>query len=798
MFKNTTRRGLAIGAAISLALTGLVSAPAQAAGEVVLQPSAGTTYSTLVTETFKLQASLGAGQPAGNIAQLKYKIDKANTVPLTVGAAAVATPSTTSHNAASTSFVVVPSSVSSSVPNFITVAVTGASAATASADVVVTAWIDSTPNDVIDAGEFFVTQTVSFKKYSDVTANIAITQPLEGDTAVAGTAVLAGINMSQVQGTLQAKVSVAGTATNSVNVTVADGKFSAAHSALAAAATVSADAVIGTDKIGASSATLTVTAKSVKDITNSPVVGANLKSTGAAAADARINSAFQVKAKASSTTSAFAAVVGAKVTVQVTTSQTLTSTISLTVNGTTYTDGTKLPTLELTTDANGEATVSITPAGFAAEETITLITKSENNTAANYVVTQKTAAYSLTNDGGIYAKTTLGGTVNLSYTVKDQFDVVLPRADRVKVTYNGSDKYATLSAGKATVAVTAVTASGTATVSATVETQNASTLNWGDATDVTDNGNVALTATDVADIFDGTAPLATATKAISRVDAEGDLTNVISFSGSVNNAGATVVVSAAGVKFAKTADGAVVNDSITITTGTSGNFEVYVYTHIAGDVTITYTTGVDSKTTKLTTNAAAYNEGKVLTIATNDANGFVAPGSTVRGSVKLVDEYGNPVAVTNNTASFAVVVTGPGFVSSLPTSTGSTGETAVFSVLLGSADAGDLVITATYDADGTATASAAVTVTKTLTVGSPAASVVEQKLTVGSFKGFVAIYTKGYTGSKLSAKVAGKWLTVSNLSSFTRTVRLTGAGYTIKVDLYIDGKFVRSETVVTK
>ena len=85
---------------------------------------------------------------------------------------------------------------------------------------------------------------------------------------------------------------------------------------------------------------------------------------------------------------------------------------------------------------------------------------------------------------------------------------------------------------------------------------------------------------------------------------------------------------------------------------------------------------------------------------------------------------------------------------------------------------------------------------KAVTIGAVAAT--SQKLTVGSFKGFVAIYTKNYTGSKLSAKVAGKWLTVNNLSSFTRTVRLTGAGYTIKVDLYIDGKFVRSETVVTK
>jgi len=58
-------------------------------------------------------------------------------------------------------------------------------------------------------------------------------------------------------------------------------------------------------------------------------------------------------------------------------------------------------------------------------------------------------------------------------------------------------------------------------------------------------------------------------------------------------------------------------------------------------------------------------------------------------------------------------------------------------------------------------------------------------------------------GQKLSAKVAGKWLVVDPIAAFksndySRTVRLTGAGYTITVDLYIDGAFVRSEVVTTK
>ena len=80
----------------------------------------------------------------------------------------------------------------------------------------------------------------------------------------------------------------------------------------------------------------------------------------------------------------------------------------------------------------------------------------------------------------------------------------------------------------------------------------------------------------------------------------------------------------------------------------------------------------------------------------------------------------------------------------------------------------------------------------------------DTKLTVGSFKGFIAIYTKGYEGSKLSAKVAGKWLVVDSLdeswrsNDYSRTVRFSGAGYDIFVHLYIDGEYIRTDELTTK
>lgn len=78
------------------------------------------------------------------------------------------------------------------------------------------------------------------------------------------------------------------------------------------------------------------------------------------------------------------------------------------------------------------------------------------------------------------------------------------------------------------------------------------------------------------------------------------------------------------------------------------------------------------------------------------------------------------------------------------------------------------------------------------------------KLTLGSFNGVVAIYTKGYEGQRLSAKVAGKWIVVESIdesfkgNDYSRTARRAESGYSIKVHLYIDREFVRTEELTTK
>jgi uncharacterized repeat protein (TIGR02543 family) len=80
---------------------------------------------------------------------------------------------------------------------------------------------------------------------------------------------------------------------------------------------------------------------------------------------------------------------------------------------------------------------------------------------------------------------------------------------------------------------------------------------------------------------------------------------------------------------------------------------------------------------------------------------------------------------------------------------------------------------------------------------------VKGKVTVGTFKGYIAIYTAELEGQRLSARVAGKWITQSPISRFkdktySRLVRFTGAGYNIIVDVYINREFFMRKTTRTR
>ena len=155
----------------------------------------------------------------------------------------------------------------------------------------------------------------------------------------------------------------------------------------------------------------------------------------------------------------------------------------------------------------------------------------------------------------------------------------------------------------------------------------------------------------------------------------------------------------------------------------------------------------------------------------------------------MTDKYGNPVEGSTITLSS----TGPGY---LLNTSGTTLADGTYNtkLLVGSADSGSAVIKASVTIAGVVT-------TKTVTVAINSSGTVpgEAKVNAGSFKGYVALYAKGYAGQRMSAKVGNDWVVVPVLASnFERVVEYTGAGYTIAVRIYIDRVLVDTITVTTK
>jgi hypothetical protein len=401
---------------------------------------------------------------------------------------------------------------------------------------------------------------------------------------------------------------------------------------------------------------------------------------------------------------------------------------------------------------------------------------------------------------------------SLNFAVLDTYGALVTGAGHsVQVTDGSATLSGAVVAGKAVVNWPGYTTTGGRTLTASVLKNGAATSATTDTVAVTVGtaGVPAAVSKTTTDVGTASAGKALNTKVWANADVRlgeeaPEVTGGIVLTGKVTNAagagvaGVDVTIAGAGLQF-NSENELYRAESITVRTNASGDYTVTASSNIAGKKTATVTAGTATKAQDVFFTTAAYNTGATLTITTTAVNDTVAPGTTVRATVKLVDKFGNAVKVANQTgtASFGITVVGPGFVSSVPTETNASGEAAV-SVLLGSQDSGSLVFTATYDGDDTGTTLAAISATRTITIGAAAASASDQKLTVGSFKGFVAIYALNYTGSKLSAKVAGKWLVENNLSRFERVVRLTGAAIPIVVDLYIDGKFVRTENIVTK
>jgi len=295
-----TRKGLAFGALVALGASLIAGAPAHAAGELNVVPSAGTLLSTLSTEIFTLKTNFtGSNATASTIADLRFQVKTNNSVYVesynTTGGG--------SNTATATS--ATPADVAAANPGSANNALDiSAVDTTKAATVEVTAYVDADNSNTFTAGEWNTVTTINLKTLASVAASINLDTPHADDTHVTGQVVLDGINTNQIQSGVSVDISTYDS-TASVRTYSSIGgqnnlpatlKFDATVGALTAGDNIAARAQLDTafnldpEATSFALAVKKVVAHSVFHIAATVVNGANALVDGSGNAEVRANS----------------------------------------------------------------------------------------------------------------------------------------------------------------------------------------------------------------------------------------------------------------------------------------------------------------------------------------------------------------------------------------------------------------------------------------------------------------------------------------------------------------------------
>jgi hypothetical protein len=354
-----------------------------------------------------------------------------------------------------------------------------------------------------------------------------------------------------------------------------------------------------------------------------------------------------------------------------------------------------------------------------------------------------------------------------------------------------------LSAGAAKANFTATSSAATLNVeNVAVESQNTSTLNWSTVSTAVTASVVVVKATTVAASFT-TAPTHSTSVDVARATTSNTagFTNKVEITGKVNHAGQSVTVTSTGAKFSNATQGvAAVANTYTTTADGNGNFTISAYVHVAGTATFNFVAGTATASTTIKVNTPNGTNGSALDVTSNAAGNTIEPGKTIVAKISLKDEFGNVIAADDAaTESFGVTVAGLGFVGALPTKLNSSGEATV-TVLLGSADEGNVVITATYSKDGSTTNA----ITKVLTIAVAKAAAPEVNAVIGTYNGRVAVRVENAKGAVVSVKIGGKWFKYTSLNDNYLFSRKSVVGRTVPVAVYVNGTLENVATITVK
>jgi hypothetical protein len=219
-----------------------------------------------------------------------------------------------------------------------------------------------------------------------------------------------------------------------------------------------------------------------------------------------------------------------------------------------------------------------------------------------------------------------------------------------------------------------------------------------------------------------------------------------------------------------------------------------------GLVTLTGLSSGASATVTVTTTRSGHSNGSATLTETSVPSAQTSPPSETSAPAF---SYTGPVidAAVTGVAGTLVKITGKNldsvhavFLGNIPASISAVASLSLVIEVSTNSATGvfDLVV---HSAHGVLTFHNGITVLASVIVGVELESV-SQKITVGSFHGFVAIYSKGYMGSRLSTKIAGKWHVVPEVkenweyNSLNRTLRFTGRNKLVSVQIYIDRELV--------
>jgi len=835
MQKNKNRTGLALGAIVALVSSLFVmTAPAQASEtSVVAYPASGleTQTTVLVTEGFDLGLRFGTGVQAADRGASAFGVVVTKTAALDMVASESAATGgvVTASPSASATFtfgVISTSGVALSFPS--------ATSVSASVTVTVTPFIDLDADGVKDAGETSGNPiTVTFVPYSGLGATISIAGPLTGETdATASFAVAAGaaFNWSMLDNDFKIRTTVSSVsdvatlsdaisglemsnplASTAVDTGVAGGTVqnsSGSHLVPTVALTGGVSTLssgIEYNGVVLAVSKATAAAAGVAGVVISySATATNIAYNDATNANARFNSAFTLDAYPYTVSSTQAAAVASAFTVSAVGSTMEFDALSgVIIDGTTYTSSATLLAAGFTL-ASGDTDVVVSTFGQDADGvndfiTFTLTSQLKTTTEkVTFVAAAQTVDHTAATVNG-----KAGAARSFSVTAYDQWGVASVRTDQriaASVVLGGSTSE-TVSApvvnGKATVAVTPTPAArtGSATVTLTLQTFDQATQAWkndGTADTVTMNVYSYAAGTDkFTSNFVSTS--ASISYAVQGITYSSGVTTV-----GVQNSYSTVVVSAPGLMIMNN-DDATQTASDTMTLDATGQAVNLKFTALlAGTYTVTYTMGTATTTSEIVVDPAAHNAGATLTFDKTS----IAAGTTTTITGTLKDLNGNPV-MTSGSSNVSVAWTGKGlpFGNTTEMETDADGELS-FYVLVLSGEEGDAAISATYKPAGLAVDTDNITVVQAVAVGKAAAG--EQKVNAGSFKGYVAVYARGYEGQRISAKIGNDWVIVDPIvnnqedGSLFRMTDFTGAGVDIAVRIYIDRVLIDTINLTTK